>query len=103
MKKLSRLIFALILFMVLVVSIIFVRFNSEPTVIFIGNLQIWELPLSVLVIGAFVAGSLLGLVIGLRIFRTMKDKAEIFISKGKLGKVEGQLANLKMKSSSDQN
>ena len=101
MKKLSRLIFALILFVVFTVSIIFVRFNSEPTVIFIGNFEIWELPLSVLVIGVFVAGSLLGLVLGLRILRVMKDKAEIFILRGRLKKIEGQLASLKMKNSSD--
>ena len=101
MKKLSRLIFALILFIVFTVSIIFVRFNSKPTVIFIGNFEIWELPLSVLVIGVFVAGSLLGLVLGLRIFRAMKDKAEIFILRGKLKKIEDQLSSLKMKNSSD--
>ena len=101
MKKLSRLIFALILFVVFTVSIIFVRFNSEPTVIFIGNFEIWELPLSVLVIGVFVAGSLLGLVLGLRIFRAMKDKAEISILRGRLKKIEGQLASLKMKNSSN--
>ena len=103
MKKLSRLIFALILFVVFTVSIIFVRFNSEPTVIFIGNIEIWELPLSVLVIGVFVAGSLLGLVLGLRIFRAMKDKAEIFILRGRLKKIEGQLASLRMTNSSDKN
>ena len=101
MKKLSRLIFALILFVVFTVSIIFVRFNSEPTVIFIGNFEIWELPLSVLVIGVFVAGSLLGLVLGLRIFRAMKDKAEIFILRGRLKKIEDHLTSLKMKNSSD--
>ena len=101
MKKLSRLIFALILFVVFTVSIIFVRFNSEPTVIFIGKFEIWELPLSVLVIGVFVAGSLLGLVLGLRIFRAMKDKAEIFILRGRLKKIEDQLTSLKMKNSSD--
>ena len=103
MKNLSRLIFALILFVVFTVSIIFVRFNSEPTVIFIGKFEIWELPLSVLVIGVFVAGSLLGLVLGLRIFRAMKDKAEIFILRGRLKKFESQLASLKMKNSSDKN
>ena len=101
MKKVSGLIFALILFVVFTVSIIFVRFNSEPTVIFIGNFEIWELPLSVLVIGVFVAGSLLGLVLGLRIFRAMKDKAEISILRGRLKKIEGQLASLKMKNSSN--
>ena len=101
MKKLSRLIFALILFVVFTVSIIFVRFNSEPTAIFIGNFEIWELPLSVLVIGVFVVGSLLGLVLGLRIFRAMKDKAEILILRGRLKKIEGQLACLKMKNSSN--
>ena len=101
MKKLSRLVFALILFVVFTVSIIFVRFNSEPTAIFIGNFEIWELPLSVLVIGVFVVGSLLGLVLGLRIFRAMKDKAEILILRGRLKKIEGQLACLKMKNSSN--
>ena len=101
MKKLSRLIFALILFVVFTFSTIFFRFNSEPTAIFIGNFQIWKLPLSVMVIGVFVAGSLLGLVLGLRIFRAMKDKAEISILRRRLKKIEGQLASLKMKNSSD--
>ena len=57
--------------------------------------------MSVLVIGVFVAGSLLGLVLGLRIFRAMKDKAEIFILRGRLKKFESQLASLKMKNSSE--
>ena len=99
MKALRRLIFALILFVVFITSTVFVRFNSESTVIVVGNYEVWELPLSALVIGTFVAGGLSGLVLGLRIFQTIKAKAEILTLKNKLRKIEGQLAKVNAKSS----
>ena len=77
MKALKGLATILILVTVFTISVVFVRFNSESTSIFLGGFKVVELPLSVLVLGAFVIGSILGLLFGLRIVKYFKMKAEI--------------------------
>ncbi len=77
MKALKGLATILVLVTVFTVSVVFVRFNSESTSIFLGGFKVFELPLSVLVLGAFVIGSILGLLFGLRIVKYFKMKAEI--------------------------
>ena len=77
MKALRRLASVLCLVTVFTVSVVFVRFNSESTSIFFGNFKILESPLSVLVLGSFVIGSVLGLLCGLRFLSFFKMKAEI--------------------------
>ena len=77
MKALKGLATILILVTVFTISVVFVRFNSESTSIILGGFKVFELPLSVLVLGAFVIGSILGLLFGLRIVKYFKMKAEI--------------------------
>ena len=77
MKALKSLVSILVLVTVFTISVIFVRFNSELTSIFFGDFKVLELPLSALVLGAFVSGSVLGFLFGLRIVRYFKMKAEI--------------------------
>ena len=77
MKALKSLVTILLLTTVFTISVIFVRFNSELTSINFGGFTALELPLSVLVLGAFVIGSVLGLFFGLRIVKFFKMKAEI--------------------------
>ena len=77
MKALKGLATILILVTVFTASVVFVRFNSESTSIILGGFKVFELPLSVLVLGAFVIGSILGLLFGLRIVKYFKMKAEI--------------------------
>ena len=77
MKALKGIVTILLLTTVFTVSVVFVRFNSELTAINFGGVKILELPLSVLVLGAFVIGSVLGLCFGLRVVKYFKMKAEI--------------------------
>ena len=77
MKALKGLVTILVLVIVFTISVVFVRFNSELTSIFFGGFKVVELPLSVLVLGAFLIGSIIGLLFGLRIVKYFKMKAEI--------------------------
>ncbi len=77
MKTIKGIATAILLVFVFTISVIFVRFNSGLTSILIGDYKILELPLSVLVLGTFVTGSLLGLLFGLRLIKVFKLKAEI--------------------------
>ena len=77
MKTVKAIATAILLVFVFTISVIFVRFNSELTSIVIGNLKLLELPLSVIVIGAFVSGSIIGLLLGLRLMKVFKLNAEI--------------------------
>ena len=77
MKTMKGIATAILLVFVFTISVIFVRFNSELTSIVIGNYKLLELPLSVIVLGAFVFGSLLGLLFGLRLMKVFRLKAEI--------------------------
>ena len=77
MKTVKAVATAILLVFVFTISVIFVRFNSELTSIVIGNFKLLELPLSVIVIGAFVSGSIIGLLLGLRLVKVFKLNAEI--------------------------
>ena len=77
MKTMKGIATAILLVFVFTISVIFVRYNSELTSIVIGDYKLLELPLSVIVLGAFVFGSLLGLLFGLRLMEVFKLKAEI--------------------------
>ena len=77
MKTVKAVATAILLVFVFTISVIFVRFNSELTSIVIGNFKLLELPLSVIVIGAFVSGSIIGLLLGLRLMKVFKLNAEI--------------------------
>ena len=77
MKTIKGIATAILLVFMFTISVIFVRFNSEVTSIVIGDYKILELPLSVLVLGTFVSGSLIGLLFGLRLMKVFKLKAEI--------------------------
>ena len=77
MKTVKAVATAILLVFVFTISVIFVRFNSELTSIVIGNFKLLELPLSVIVIGAFVSGSIIGLLLGLRLTKVFKLNAEI--------------------------
>jgi len=77
MRQLTQLLSAFFLLLVFAVSITFSYYNSTPVTISMGSWQFQELPLSVWIIGAFVSGGLLGLLLGLGLFRNLKSRAEI--------------------------
>jgi putative membrane protein len=98
MQKLSNLLSGLFLLLVFIVSITFTYFNSTPVIIQFGNWQVAELPVSVWIIGAFVSGGLLGLLLGLRFFSGLRSKNEIKRLNKKLLAAQLEVEQLKSQS-----
>lgn len=95
MQKLFNLLSGLFLILVFIVSITFTYFNSTPVIIQFGNWQFAELPVSVWIIGAFVSGGLLGLVLGLRFFNGLRSKSEIKRLNKKLNATQREVEELR--------
>ena len=77
MRQIGRLLSAFFLILVFAVSVTFSYFNSTEVVISFANWQFPAQPVSVWVIGAFVTGGSLGLLLGVGIFRNLKSRVEI--------------------------
>lgn len=77
MWKIVRFFSAMFLLAVFFFTVMFVQLNPAPVSISFGFLQIAEYPVSVWIIGAFVFGGLVGLVLGYNWFRTFKSRLEI--------------------------
>ncbi len=77
MRQITQLLSGFFLLLVFAASVTFSYFNSTPVGIGIGSWQLSPQPVSVWIIGAFVSGGLLGLLLGLGIFRNLKSRAEI--------------------------
>ena len=77
MRKIGKILSGLFLITVFGISITFSYFNTAPVSIVLGNWQLSAQPVSVWIIGAFVAGGSIGLLLGLGIFRQLKSRAEI--------------------------
>jgi len=77
MRKLRNWFSGLILMLVFIAGIIFSYYNTEPVVLVFGSWRSQALALSVWVIGAFVAGGLLGLLVGVGVFRQRRMRKEI--------------------------
>ncbi len=63
--------------LVFIAGIIFSYYNTEQIAIAFGNWQSSVRPVSVWIIGAFVSGGILGLMVGLGVFRHLRSRAEI--------------------------
>ena len=77
MRQLTQLLSGFFLLLVFAVSVTFTFYNSVPVTIGIGSWQFQPQPVSVWIIGAFVSGGLLGLLLGLGLFRNVKSRVEI--------------------------
>ncbi len=77
MRKIAKILSGLFLITVFGVSTTFSYFNTAPVSIVFGNWQLSPQPVSVWIIGAFVAGGSIGLLLGLGIFRQLKSRTEI--------------------------
>ena len=77
MRKIGRLLSGFFLILVFVASTAFTYFNTTPVSIAFGNWQLTAQPVSVWIIGAFVVGGSLGLLLGLGLFRNLKSRSEI--------------------------
>jgi putative membrane protein len=77
MRQLTQLLSGFFLLLVFAASVTFTYYNSIPVTIGIGPWQLQPLSVSVWIIGAFVSGGLLGLLLGLGLFRNLKSRVEI--------------------------
>ena len=77
MRKIGKILSGLFLITVFGISITFSYLNTAPVSIVLGNWQLSAQPVSVWIIGAFVAGGSIGLLLGLGIFRQLKSRTEI--------------------------
>ena len=77
MWKIVRFFSATVLLAVFFFTVMFVQLNPAPVSISFGFLKIAEYPVSVWIIGAFVFGGLVGLVLGCNWVRTFKSRLEI--------------------------
>jgi len=77
MRKITKILSGFFLITVFGVSTTFSYFNTAPVSIAFGNWQLSPQPVSVWIIGAFVAGGSIGLLLGLGIFRQLKSRTEI--------------------------
>lgn len=95
MRKLGNLFSGLFLVLVFVASITFSYFNATPVAISFGNLEFAPLPMSVWIIGGFVSGGILGLLLGLGIFRQLRSRSEMRRLKKDLAAARQELKQLR--------
>ena len=95
MRQLAQLLSGLFLLLVFVASVTFTYYNSIPVTIGIGSWQLQPLPVSIWIIGAFVSGGLLGLLLGLELFRNLKSLVEIRRLTKALTEAEEEVSNLR--------
>ena len=77
MRNLSNLLSGFFLLSVFIAAITFTYFNTESVTITFGTLVFPPLPVSAWIIGAFVFGGALGLLLGLNFFYQLKSRAEV--------------------------
>ena len=77
MHKIGRLLSGFFLILVFIASVTFSYFNNTAIVISYGSYQFPAQPVSVWIIGAFVLGGVLGLLLGLRLFAHLKTRVEL--------------------------
>jgi putative membrane protein len=95
MRQLTQLLSGFFLLLVFAVSVTFTYYNSIPVTIGIGSWQIQPLPVSVWIIGGFVFGGLLGLLLGLGLFRNLKSRVKIRRLAKALLEAEEEISNLR--------
>ncbi len=77
MKKLGNMISGVVLILVFLASITFSYFNTTEIGLNFGTIELAARPVSVWIVGAFVFGGILGLVLGLRIFQQLRTRSEL--------------------------
>ena len=95
MKKFSRLLIILFLSLVFIASVLFTYSNTAPVELNFIGLSLSPLPVSVLMIGSFVSGGLLGLLCGLRLFRQIQGRLERRRTGRRLQEAEQEVARLR--------
>ena len=95
MRKIANLLSGLFLILVFAVSITFAYFNTTPISIKFGSWALATQPVSVWIVGAFVIGGTLGLLLGLGIFRNLQSRSEIRRLNKQLSEVKQEVNDLR--------
>jgi len=95
MRKLAQIFSGLFLMLVFIASITFSYFNTTPVAISFANLSFAAQPVSVWINGAFVCGGVLGLLLGVGLFRNLRSRTEIRRLTRQLEQSERELAQLR--------
>ena len=77
MRNLSNLLSGFVLLSVFVAAITFTYLNTDSVTITFGTIVFEPLPVSAWIIGAFVLGSVLGLLLGLNFLSQLKLRAQL--------------------------
>ena len=101
MRKITSLLSGLFLILVFTASITFAYFNSTPVSISVGAWEFPSQPVSVWIIGAFVIGGAVGLLLGLGIFRNLKSRTEIRRLNKQLADAKQEVSQLRTTSLKD--
>lgn len=95
MRKLSNVFSGLFLVLVFIASISFSYFNTTEISISLGNIEFSPMPVSVWIIGAFVSGGTIGLLLGLGLVKQLKSRAEIRRLNKKLAESQQEVSQLR--------
>lgn len=95
MHKIINLLSGLFLILVFTASITFSYFNTTPVSISIGAWNFPAQPVSIWIIGAFVVGGAIGLLLGLGFFRNLKARSEIKKLNKQLADAKQEVAQLR--------
>ncbi len=90
MQKLRRLVTGLILLVVLVLSLGFLTANNQLVSLELGTYMTQPRPVALWIAAAFVGGGSLGLLVGLRVFKSAVSRMELSRLRAKLAKHEEQ-------------
>lgn len=101
MRKLGNIFSGLFLVLVFIASITFTYFNTTEIGLSFGNVEFSPRPISIWIVGAFVCGGLLGLLLGLGIFRQLRMRAELRRLKRELEKSQEEVNRLRSLSLKD--
>ena len=101
MRKINNLLSALFLILVFTASITFSYLNTTPVEISIGAWELPPQPVSAWIIGSFVSGGIIGLLLGLGIFKNLKSKSEIRRLRKQLDEAEQEVSQLRTMSLKD--
>ena len=101
MRKLTNLLSGLFLVLVFLAAITFSYYNTAPVALLFGNWQSLPRPVSVWIIGAFVTGGSLGLLLGLGFFRRHQKNANSRRLKKELDEAKQEVRKLRALSLKD--
>lgn len=101
MRRLGNFLSGLFLVLVFAATVAFAHFNTVPVSVALGGWASPPLPVSAWIVGAFVAGGAIGLLLGLRVLRRIRTRAEIRRLRDRLSEAEQEVARLRSLSLKD--